>query len=572
MAISGPSRVRTELLHFVVIPAAPPHPVQLDCQLAGHRYLGDLVPPPHGQVKELAAPLRRTVVQNLPLTPNSRFHKVARSGFLRGDLSQEQLMFGIRFPRFPRFSVSAHNTHSKSTVLLGLACLVVSVVSVKAQDPPPPTEHQVIYAPIAGMEGFDNWELSMVTHTATEQPVSITIYSTDGRPFPTRASSIAPGGSRRIDIKSLLPKQSHESIGGVAIEYIGVPMAVAAQVTLRDFHGFGSLDDTLEDDMEFKSSTFDAVWWQTRSARSYVIVGNSSSNPVKVRLSYGRGVEENHELQPHATIVRPTAGAGAETEGGHIESVHVSSDAMAGAIRVVGFSASLPDRFQQTIRFLDSKGSTEPALYANGLHFTDASNHLVVKNLSDAPVMVSGTLYSVGHKSSKGTLRISRQQVGPGDVQELELPKRAQQLDNAALELDTSGNIGSLAAGFTSFDEHEQVTRSIPFKDIGDYSISTGGYPWRLDGDFNTRVFITNVGKVRAAIGAEIRPTVGKGYVIDTRYLEVGETAIFDLKELRDSQVPDLHGVKLPKKQSVDNSSGVRSLEMARRDLLGELR
>src|SRR5947209_10315206 len=58
MAISGFSRVRTELLHFGVVPSAPPHPVQLDCQLAGHGDFGDLAPAAHGQVKELAAPLR----------------------------------------------------------------------------------------------------------------------------------------------------------------------------------------------------------------------------------------------------------------------------------------------------------------------------------------------------------------------------------------------------------------------------------------------------------------------------------------------------------------------------------
>ena len=58
MAISGLSRVRTELLHLLVVPAATPHPVQLDRQLAGHRDLGDLTSAPHGQVKELAAPLR----------------------------------------------------------------------------------------------------------------------------------------------------------------------------------------------------------------------------------------------------------------------------------------------------------------------------------------------------------------------------------------------------------------------------------------------------------------------------------------------------------------------------------
>jgi hypothetical protein len=36
--------VRTELLHFVVVPSPPPHPVQLDRQFPGHRYFRDLSP------------------------------------------------------------------------------------------------------------------------------------------------------------------------------------------------------------------------------------------------------------------------------------------------------------------------------------------------------------------------------------------------------------------------------------------------------------------------------------------------------------------------------------------------
>ncbi len=39
--ISGLSRVRTELLHLLVVPFLPPHPVETDRQLACHRYLGD---------------------------------------------------------------------------------------------------------------------------------------------------------------------------------------------------------------------------------------------------------------------------------------------------------------------------------------------------------------------------------------------------------------------------------------------------------------------------------------------------------------------------------------------------
>jgi dienelactone hydrolase len=42
MAISGRSRVRTELFELTVIPAPAPHPVQMHRQLPGHRYLRDL--------------------------------------------------------------------------------------------------------------------------------------------------------------------------------------------------------------------------------------------------------------------------------------------------------------------------------------------------------------------------------------------------------------------------------------------------------------------------------------------------------------------------------------------------
>jgi hypothetical protein len=51
------STLRTELLHLFVVPSAPPYPVQLDCQLPRHRYLGDLPSAPHGQVKELDVPV-----------------------------------------------------------------------------------------------------------------------------------------------------------------------------------------------------------------------------------------------------------------------------------------------------------------------------------------------------------------------------------------------------------------------------------------------------------------------------------------------------------------------------------
>jgi len=42
IAISGRSRVRTELFELAVVPALAPHPVQMHRQLARHRYFGNL--------------------------------------------------------------------------------------------------------------------------------------------------------------------------------------------------------------------------------------------------------------------------------------------------------------------------------------------------------------------------------------------------------------------------------------------------------------------------------------------------------------------------------------------------
>src|ERR1051326_6149915 len=65
IGISGLTRVRTELLHLAVVIALAPHPVQMHRQLPRHGYFGDLPSTPHGQMEELAAPLRLAAHRDL---------------------------------------------------------------------------------------------------------------------------------------------------------------------------------------------------------------------------------------------------------------------------------------------------------------------------------------------------------------------------------------------------------------------------------------------------------------------------------------------------------------------------
>ena len=89
------------------------------------------------------------------------------------------------------------------------------------------------------------------------------------------------------------------------------------------------------------------------------------------------------------------------------------------------------------------------------------------------------------------------------------------------------------------------MTAEVPLRDVGGVRASTGGYPWRLDGDYQSNMVITNVGSVPARYTARIQ--IGSmNYSLGIKKLAVGASASFDIRQLRDSQTPDTHGNRLP--------------------------
>jgi hypothetical protein len=199
-------------------------------------------------------------------------------------------------------------------------------------------------------------------------------------------------------------------------------------------------------------------------------------------------------------------------------------------------------------RFFDPGASHDSALYANGLHFS-TENRLLVKNLGNEPTRVKATLLPLDLKSPKKPITIPERTLVKGEAAILDLPLHLglDVLEGSAIKVEHSGSSGALIAAFSSFEPGARITRYVPFKDVWDLSVTTGGYPWRLDGDYESRVYITNIGNKRSPIGGLIHPEGGEAYLVDTRYLEAGETAVFDILKIRDLQIPDTHGITLPK-------------------------
>jgi hypothetical protein len=458
--------------------------------------------------------------------------------------------------------------YSCLTMIALCLCGTVLLPAAKAQSPksaaapPPPPVKQVIYSPFAGIGDFAKWEIEVANRSADDVPATVTAYSSDGRPFPPFSFQLGGNSIQRIDIRGLVPAalrhqvQGNEvteaaadgggsTVGGITVEVVAKPFAVASQVTLSDFRGgFGNIDSILLPDIMFITSRADAVWWEPDGGQSVLILGNSSSDSLTAELIFGSGHRQSVTLAPKATQLVDVPD---DREHENIKSVHVVGSGAPGTLRVSGYAISKRNAFLNVIRAYDPAISTEPTLYANGLHFSNAANHLVVKNLTGSPINVWGAIYPTTSGGSVQNVEIPKQFLEPYASAEMTLPPGSDALDGAALKLESSGSAGSFAASYVSHAQVDHITRSMPFKDIGDRANATGGYPWRLDGNYESHTYITNIGKVRAAFGAFIDPKNGIRYVIDTRFLEPGETTIIDYRNLRDEQIPDRNGLTLPR-------------------------
>jgi len=384
-----------------------------------------------------------------------------------------------------------------STTILTLASLAATAPFsiVLAQSPTPPASfliphsRQILYAPIAGVEDFAGWNVAIVNRSSDPMSGTVTIYSAAGNPFPPSKITLDRAETRHLDIKSLVPaEESTHTLGGISIDFTGQSMGIAAQVTISGFHGFGNIDAPVFGDMMYKSNDADAVWWEPPGADSHLILGNSSAEPVHAQITFANGERHEVDLAPHVTIVQsvPRAHQADEARVQSINSVHVIGTGMAGTLRVTGWVSSAKDGYVDTIRSYDPASSTEPAVYANGLHFSDGANHLLVKNLTANPITVSGTIYPIATNGPAKALALPEKPLPPGASSELQIPaaENPESLDGAAIKLESSGPLASVIASYSNHDRANQITRSVPFKDVGDLSTLTGAYPWRLDGNF----------------------------------------------------------------------------------------
>lgn len=115
----------------------------------------------------------------------------------------------------------------------------------------------------------------------------------------------------------------------------------------------------------------------------------------------------------------------------------------------------------------------------------------------------------------------------------------------AGIELEYTTAPGSVIMSAQSVSRSEQQVFQVPLLDPERMPSSAGGFPWKVDGDYTTVVFIKNETDTPKKYLARLIYE-GGDYALKPGEVKAGQTVMLDFKQMRDEQTPDSLGNLIP--------------------------
>ena len=400
-----------------------------------------------------------------------------------------------------------------------------------------------LFLPLAHARKFGDAEIVIQNNGPEAQPVGVTFFI-EGREIPADPVDVDPLQSIVRPLSLLMPSGvTIANVDGLRLSFGGRAVdQIAAQVTLLPIgasQAKQALDVPLVVPMDFKGSTLDAVWATPRGDERLVLVlANRTSDPIRVHVVHPDSAS-TIALGPWKS---QTLERGVSRNAQGADWVRLESDAGPASVAATGFAISASDWLPRLIRFVDASRTAGADLFGAGLRIAKASVALALRNVTDAPVT---TVVQVLHPETGVVLTawplpaIAAQSARAVDL--TSLPQRVTEVPVVNVRVVNSGPAGSLLGDLSSVDRSTGLLHSVPLRDVGnDGGTSrrgTGTAPWRIDGDYDTRLTIMNTGDAAAVF--VLHQAYGEGKIKDTTRpvkLEPGASATFDVRAMRDSQ------------------------------------
>lgn len=352
--------------------------------------------------------------------------------------------------------------------------------------------------------------------------------------------------------------------GSLEVLYSGKEMELGGVVKLVDSKRSLIFDEELtEPAIMFSSSRLEAIWWlPTRDSEVSVVVSNTTDSPLTAVVIID-GVSANQkesktiELAAHQTEVVDLGewGRGGNATLRNMGGISIQHSGAKGALLGHGLIRDTSTGYSNVIEFKDPQNAKSTKLDGAGLRLGKVNNQelnqvLVARNISDRPVTLVGRLSITDETARVRTLSLPKSQLTAGETRTINLNgvlnrDVARNAVTAGLEFEYSGAPGSVTMSAQSLSQDENHVFRVPMVDAASISSSTGQYPWGIDASSSTFVYLKNATDKQQQYHLQIN--FGDGvYSLGLKTIEPGQPIVFDLRELRDKQIPDVKGRTIP--------------------------
>lgn len=400
-------------------------------------------------------------------------------------------------------------------------------------------------------------------------PVEIrpVLFSLAGERFDVPPVTVGPTSHRVVDLSEWAALAGPAFLeGSIQFVYEGKDLEVGGQVRLVDAGRSLIFEEQVTRlESAFTSSRLEGVWWlPSRNSELRFIVSNTTDSALDVSVDVA-GVTPRPKaplslsLAPHETRVAElqSLAGGAHARLKDAGGISVTHSGAPGALLARALVRDAGLGFSTFTEFTDPAKYKSSRLHGAGLRLGQAGGDdltpvVVARNLGPAPVTLTGRVpYTLGDGTAS-VAALPPIRLAAGEVRGVELQALTRaggfgaEAASAGLEFEHTGRPGAVVVSALSVGRGGNQVFRVPVLDPAAQRSSTGAYPWRLEGDSSTFVYIKNTTAEPQRYSAHLR-FEGGGYTLGMKTVEPGQTAVIDVRRLRDEQVPDEDGQTIPR-------------------------
>lgn len=429
-----------------------------------------------------------------------------------------------------------------------------------------PSKPHILAASYYSVEGNLSATLTLNNKGPKTLEVQPILFSLTGERFDVPSVTVEGNSHRVINLREYSIAGTLFQEGSLQVVYWGKDLEMGAQVKLVDAERGLIFDEQLvEPAAMFASSRLEGVWWlQSRKCDIRLVLSNTTDTVLSVSASVDGTAPRQKEtmalsLQPHETRVMNVQRDLVDKRGGTLKEVGGVSIEHSGAKGALLSRAMIQDAttgYSAVVEFVDPQKAKSSKLHGAGLRVGAAGGeHLipvvVARNIGSTPTVVRGRIPYITSDGSTNVLPLPELRLSPGETRLVNVAaalKRGQivlNLASSGLEFEYSGEPDSVVMSAQSVSQSGNQVFRVPLIDPATQPSSTGGYPWRIEGDSSTVVYIKNVTDQPREYNLQLNFNGGV-YAPGLKTVAAGQTVALDIRHLRDNQVPDAHGQMIP--------------------------